>query len=367
VTGRLVLENVKHRPMRSVLSALLIGVPVTLILTLVGLSHGMLDDAAARTRGIGADIFVRPKGSTAISMRSTIPAAYVDYFARQPHITGAVGALMQPVDGITLVMSGLDMPKYIAMTGGFKYVRGGPPKNPDDIVIDEYYARQRKAGVGSRIKVLNRVWHVTGIIQNGQMTHMSVDLKVLQDMLSATGQVNSIFLKLDNPDNTNEVIRELKADPKLGDDWPIYSTEEMASMWNVDNIPGLSAFIYVVMGIGVVIGFFVVCLSMYMAVLQRTREIGILKSLGASKGFILGIILLEAFVLGVAGAAVGIVLSFGANYLIGTLVPASIQMEIVPIWWPIAGGITLVGALLGAMYPGLNAAASDPIEALAYE
>ena len=47
--------------------------------------------------------------------------------------------------------------------------------------------------------------------------------------------------------------------------------------------------------------------------------------------------------------------------------PASIQMKIVPDWWPIAGGVTMVGAILGALYPGLRAAASDPIEALAYE
>ncbi len=47
--------------------------------------------------------------------------------------------------------------------------------------------------------------------------------------------------------------------------------------------------------------------------------------------------------------------------------PASLPMAIVPIWWPIAGAITLVGAALGALYPGLSAARHDPIEALAYE
>ncbi len=156
----------------------------------------------------------------------------------------------------------------------------------------------------------------------------------------------------------------MEADPKLKD-WPIYSTEEMASAWTVNNMPGLSPFIYVVEGIGVVIGFFVVCLSMYMAVLQRTREIGILKSLGASKAFVLRIILLEAFGLGVSGAAVGIILSFGSYYLINALVPASIQMKIVLGWWPIAGGVTMIGAILGAMYPGLRAAAADPIALLA--
>ena len=93
------------------------------------------------------------------------------------------------------------------------------------------------------------------------------------------------------------------------------------------------------MGIGVVIGFAVVCLSMYMAVLQRTREIGILKSLGASKGFILRIILTEAAGCWARAARIlGILMSYGAYWLIQTLVPASIPMVIVKIWWLYASG-----------------------------
>jgi putative ABC transport system permease protein len=106
---------------------------------------------------------------------------------------------------------------------------------------------------------------------------------------------------------------------------------------------------------------------MYMAVLQRTREIGILKSLGASKGFILAIIETEALLMGLGGTILGILMSYVACWLVHALVPASIPMIIVQTWWPIAGVITLVGAGLGALYPGLSAASHDPIEALAYE
>ncbi|MBV8730117.1 MAG: FtsX-like permease family protein, partial [Acidobacteriia bacterium] len=124
---------------------------------------------------------------------------------------------------------------------------------------------------------------------------------------------------------------------------------------------------WVVVGIGVVIGAVVVWMSMYMAVLMRTREIGILKSLGGSDSFILGIVVLEALLLGAGGTVLGILMSFGAQWLIRALVPASIQMAIVPVWWPIALGIMLASAALGAIYPGLSAARHDPIEALAYE
>src|SRR5260370_42601802 len=75
----------------------------------------------------------------------------------------------------------------------------------------------------------------------------------------------------------------------------------------------LKGFTIVISGIGVVIGFAVVCLSMYMSVLQRTREIGILKSLGGSKGFILGIIMTEAFMLGIGGTILGIIMNYGGD------------------------------------------------------
>jgi putative ABC transport system permease protein len=187
---------------------------------------------------------------------------------------------------------------------------------------------------------------------------------VLQELTSNTGKISQVYLKLDDPKNTGAVIDALKA--KL-EDYPICSMDEFTSLFSVNNIAGLREFIGVIMSIGVIIGFAVVCLSMYMAVLQRTREIGILKSLGASQWFILRVIVAEALILGLFGSLLGIVFSFGAYWLIRTLVPASIPMVIVPSWWPIAAGITLVGAALGALYPGLSAARHDPIEALAYE
>jgi putative ABC transport system permease protein len=168
---------------------------------------------------------------------------------------------------------------------------------------------------------------------------------------------------LDDPRNTDAVVRYIEENTSL----KVNTMDEITAMYSVNNIAGLSEFMYVIMGIGVVIGFAVVCLSMYMAVLQRTREIGILKALGGSNGFILRIILAEAMVLGIGGTVLGILMSFGAWWLIRTFVPSSLPMMIVPLWWPIAGAITLVGAGLGALYPGLSAARHDPIEALAYE
>ncbi len=364
MTAKLVFENLKHKPMRSLLSILLIGVPVTLILTLVGLSHGMLDDSAHRTRGIGADIIVRPPGSTFLTLSGGINSKIVDWFARQPHVTMAMGVVNQPVQNVTLGATGIDLNQFNRMSGGFTYLHGGPFQGPDDVLIDEWYANQKGARVGSMIQIFGKSWRVSGIIASGKLARIVFPLEVLQRLSSNEGKVSQIYLKVDDTKNMNAVVRELKA--RLPD-YSILSTEELVSMYNPSNIPALREFTFVIMAIGVLIGFAVVCLSMYMAVLQRTREIGILKSLGSSNSFILRIILAEAVLLGLGGTLLGIVMSYGAHWLMVTFVPASFPMAIVPVWWPISGAITIGGALLGALYPGLSAARHDPIEALAYE
>ena len=365
MTAKLVLENLKHKPMRSLLSVFLIAVPVTLILCLVGLSQGMLADSARRARGIGADIIVRPPKTSMLTLSGApISEKLVDAIQQKPHVALALGMIVHPVTSVTFV-SGIDLAGFNQMSGGFKYLEGGPFLGPDDIIVDEYYAQQHKLHAGDQVTdILNHRWHVSGIAEGGKLARLAVPMRTLQDLTGNTGKVSQIFVKVDRPANIPAVLAELKT---ILPDYNIYTMEEFTSLLTVENVGGLSTFIDVMVGIGVVIGFAVVLLSMYMAVLQRTREIGILKALGASRWFILKIILAEAVVLGLGGTVVGIGLSFAARALIQLLYPASLTQAITPEWWPIAGAISLVGVLLGALYPGLSAAAQDPIEALAYE
>lgn len=352
--------------MRSLLSILVIGVTVTMILCLVGVSHGVIEDTQRRARGVGADILIRPKNASLLSSGLSMPQEMVAYFQKQPHVAVAAGVYNVQVDSVFLGASGIDMDELNRLTGGFKFVDGGPFTGPNDLIVDEYTAAQKRYKVGQTVKVLNLEWRVAGIMENGKLSHMMMPIVTLQDKMSGNGKISIVYLKLDNPANTKDVIAALSQITAL-EGYPIYPMEEYAALWSVDSIPLLKGFTIVIVGIAVVIGFTVVCLSMYMAVLQRTREIGILKSLGGSKVFILRTILTEAVFLGLGGTILGIAMSYGAYWVIRTLQPGSLTMIIVYSWWPKAGAITLAGAVLGALYPGLTAAAHDPIEALAYE
>ena len=361
---KLLWENVRSHPVRTLLSILLIAVPVTLILTLIGMSRGFLEDSAKRSRGVGADIVFRPKGSSFLSLSGApLPAALVDLLAKEPHIVQATGVVNTSLGGFDVV-TGIDMPAFNRMSGGFTFERGHTFERPDDVLLDQYYAEQRHVKTGDTIKLLNRDWQIAGIVEPGKLSHVFLPLAVLQEMTGGVGRVTQIYLKADNIANVASIVESMKAKYP---DYPIYSMEQMTSLVSVQNIPMLAGFINAVIGIGVVIGFAVVSLSMYMAVLQRTREIGILKSLGASGAFILKMILAEAAVMGVGGTILGILFSFGTRYAMQHLMPASLPQAIVASWWPIAGMIALGAALLGALYPGMLAVRQDPIEALAYE
>ena len=363
--NRLVFENLKHRKLRTALSALSIGFQVTMILAVVGISRGMLQDSVTRARGVGADIWIKPPGASAISLSgASMPDKILEgYFLKQPHVAKVAGTLVVPIGGISTV-TGIDLEQFTALSGRFRYLQGGPFKGPDDLIIDEWYADQAKKKVGDTVNILNHEWRVSGVVAAGKLARLLVPIESLQNLTGNTGKLSQAYVKLDDPSKTEEVIKALKSDLP---DYAIYSIEEFVSLFSVNNIPGLRAFIYVIIGLSVIIGFLVVWLTMYTTVLERTREIGILKALGASPRDVLAIITRETVLLALVGWVSGLLLSFGANALVNNLIRANLQSVIVYDWWPTTMAIAVAASLMGATYPGLRAARQDAIEALAYE
>jgi putative ABC transport system permease protein len=364
LTNKLVVENLKYRPVRTALSVAAVALEVMMMLAIVGLSRGTLAESQRRAQGIGADIFIRPRGSSVLSFSSaSIDQRLVGWVETQPHVTRAVGAIFQPLKGLDSI-GGIDLERFRQLSGGFRFLAGGPPQSEGELMVDRYYARQNGLRVGSTLNVLNRDWRVSGIFEEGKLARIVVPIHILQNLTANTGKISAIYVKVDDPANIDATVTHLKS--KL-EGYPVYSIEELLSLYTVSNTPGLAAFISVIIGLSVAVGFLVVFLSMYTSVLERTREIGILKALGASPGYVLSILLRETAVLALLGLVLGILASYLTRWLVAVLIPASLNQHIVPDWWPIAGAIALGGAMLGAAYPGWRAARQDPIEALAYE
>ena len=141
--NKLVLANLAHRSVRTILSVLAIAVEVSMILTLVGVSYGTLGGTARRARGAGADIIIRPPGSSILGL-STAPMSdkLVDFVGQRPHVALATGTAIQPVSGFDSI-TGLDLDQFSKMSGGSHYLQGGPFVTDHDVIVDEYYAKEK--------------------------------------------------------------------------------------------------------------------------------------------------------------------------------------------------------------------------------
>jgi putative ABC transport system permease protein len=165
--------------------------------------------------------------------------------------------------------------------------------------------------------------------------------------------------------NDNAVIQEIHATHGL-EDYPVETVDEWLEEMTPDKIPGFNIALEVVTFIAVVVGFLAIFQSMYTAVLERTREIGILKSMGASKLTIVDVVLRETAVMALAGVALGIAGTFGVKLLMVHVFPTQ-HFEVTGLWVARGAVIAFLGAMCGALYPAWMAARKDPIDALAYE
>jgi len=366
--NKMVVANLVHRPMRSLISVIAIALEVTLILLIVGLCYGLMNDSKNRTAGIGFDVIVQPPGSSFFAAISGAPVSMKvgDVLRKMPHVKVVSPIYWQIATGGGVeVIDGIDLASFEALGGPFTYLSGGPFQGPDDVLVDDFIARQRHVKVGDTMEILNHPFHVSGIVENGRGARKFVPIATMQDLNGAQDKASVFYLKLDDPANAPAVVAAVKGRPGM-ETFSVLSMQDYLSMMTPSHLPGFRPFIGVVIGVSLIIGFLVIFQAMYTAVMERTREIGILKSLGASKGYIINVILRETVLLALAGIMVGIAFSLGARLGIEHRWPL-VHIDKSNEWMLKATLIALVGATLGALYPAYKAAQKDPIDALAYE
>jgi putative ABC transport system permease protein len=133
-----------------------------------------------------------------------------------------------------------------------------------------------------------------------------------------------------------------------------------------ERLPQLKPFTRTMVTIGIVISFLVVLLNMHTMVMERTREIGILKALGFTRMGVVRLLLGEMLLIALAGAALGILTTFVTQAVLREVNPG-LPVLISASWVFKALGLALLGSAAGAMYPAMRAASYDPVVALAYE
>ena len=355
-----------HRPIRTLVSALAVAIEVGMVMLVVGMTHGMLHDNARRVEGVGADIMVQPSGASLFFglTQAPMPIQIADRLEEIPHVLAVAPVLFlfNTQGGINLIY-GIDMASFNRVSGGFVYLHGGAFAGPYSILVDDWYARANDVKVGQTLNFLNHDFHVTGIVMHGKGARLFIPLQTAEDLTGAHDKASIFYVKCTDPGYTKGVIESIR---DLLPKHQILSIREYMSLMTSNDLPALTAFITAMIGVAVTIGFLVIFLSMYTTITERTHEIGILKSLGAGKGYIIKVILWETGVLSI----LGIIAGYGGTWLAKKFILATfptLTVELSLRWALWAGLLAIGGSLLGAFYPAMRAARLDPVDSLAYE
>jgi putative ABC transport system permease protein len=364
--GELIARNLLHRPMRTFIGVMAVAVEVALVVLIVGLTSGLLQETAKRIEGIGADIMVQPPAASVFLgfSGSPMPIKIGARLAAKKYVQSVAPALLQfnSTGGVEVVY-GIEPESFRAVSGGFVFLQGRDMEGPDDLLVDDWAAKAKKLKVGDTYSLLNHDWHVVGIIEHGKGARLFVPLGTLQDLVGAHDKASIFLLRCTRPEHTEDVMEELR---HVLPGYTIRPLKDFLSLMTATNIPGLKTFIHAMIALAIAIGLLVIFLTMYTTVIERTRDIGVLKSLGADRSFIVRAVLAESAALCVLGIAAGIGLSYAVRgaFLAGF---PTLSILITPRWVAGAAAIALGGALVGASYPAWMASRKDPVEALSYD
>lgn len=364
--SHMILRNVLHRPIRTLITILAVAVEVMLVIIVVGLTSGLLSDVAKRTEGIGADVMVQPPSASIFMAFSgaPMPIRLGDKLKELEFVHSVAPALVQfnATNGFELVY-GIDPGSFGEVSRGFVFHEGHDLEAPDDILVDDIYAANKHIKLGQALQILEHDFHVAGIVEHGKGARLFVLISTLQEISAARDKASVFFIKCDRPDHTAAVMDEVH---ELLPRYEVRPLKDFISLMTSSNLPGLQSFINSMIAIAVIIGFLVIFLSMYTTILERTREIGVLKSLGAGKLFIVRVILSETTLLCLFGIAGGVGMAFAARAIVLKHYP-TLTILITPQWMIYAALIAVVSGLIGSAYPAWVASRKDPVEALAYE
>jgi putative ABC transport system permease protein len=361
----IVIANIRQRPLRSAISAAGVALGVALVMLFTGLARGLSNELQRRSSNVRAEIiFTRPGSMDLTTSASNLNTKYVELLKQIEGVEAATPVILyfyQTGSGWGLdQIEGVEWSDFARMNG-ISMLEGRVPQANDEVVVDETKSKKNHP-VGSLLKLFgDKPYRVVGVYQPESGARVKLSLEAMQNALETPGRCTYILVKCKNPDEQVAIARLI--DQKLPGNKVQFSRDVFTSPEK--NIPSLGIFLRVLVGLAAVVSALVVMLAMYTTITERTREIGILKAMGASRGYIIGEIEREALVISAMGLVIGFAFAVGAGLFIHKAY--GLLFEFGLLWALTAGIIGLAGGAIGALYPAVRAANLDPVQALTYE
>jgi putative ABC transport system permease protein len=364
--ANLAVANLLHRKTRTAAAALAVAVSVATVMLLVGMANGTLAAIASRLLSVGADVLFQPPDSSLILGVSSavVPLRMADLIRQTPGVTAVTPVLNWHVSQLkgspeSVNLWAVDYPSFEALSGGFDLTEGRPLRDPGDLVVDTLMAEARSLRLGETLRLLDRDFRIVGITRPGSGGRIYARLDDIGEAIGNPGRASFFLVKGRAAREAGELTKA------LADRFPGYKVTAVAQVSKAiqDNAVGLTYFRRALTSVAVVISFLVVLLAMYTAIMERTREIGILRALGATQAYVLRAILQESALVCGTGVFVGIALAIAGRFALERLFPAQ-AVELSGDWALVAGLLGFAGGLLGSIYPALRAARLDPVQSL---
>jgi putative ABC transport system permease protein len=364
----LVANNIRQRPLRALVSMAGVALGVCLVMLFTGLSRGMSNDLQRRSSNLRAEIiFTRPGGMELTTSTASLSTKYADELLKVEGVGQAVPVIRYIFQGGRGFgfeqVEGVDWNAFAAMNE-MQLVEGRAPQGMDEIVIDETKARNGNLGVGSTLALFGgKPYRIVGVYSPESGARVKMSLAAMQDALQTEGKCSYILVKCKDGVDPLAVVQRIEAQPTTQGN-KIQFTRDIIT--NIEKqIPYLSVFLRALVILAAIVSALVVMLAMYTTITERTREIGMLKALGASRGYIVSVIEREALLISLLGLVAGFVVSFAAGFLINHAY--GLLFEYGWKWAFVAAAIGVGGGVLGALYPAMRAANLDPVNALSHE
>lgn len=363
----LVFANLRARPLRTLISVLGVALGVILVMLFTGLTEGISDDMARRSANWKAEIVFTRDG--AMELTSSTMNVSLGYEQRLREIEGvestvAVGRYITASPkgrwGIQH-LEGIDWEPFARMNG-MEIVEGRPAQATNEVIVDERQLRDDNLKVGDKITLFGeKEYNVVGVYSPPSGARIKMTLQSMQEILEAPNRATYILVKL------KEGADPAKVAARIDSELPgnkINLTRNLI-IDAQDRVPGLSLFLRTLVGLGAFVSTVFVLLSMYTTITERRKEIGILKSLGASRMFIVRTIEGEALLIGILGIVAGALISVASAQLIWVAFELPFKYD--STWIATAVAIALAGSLVGALYPAWRASGIDPVEVMVNE
>jgi len=366
--GGMAVQSLWQRTTRTFLTLAAIGLTTGGIMALDGMITGAGESLNSMAIGAGTEIMVRQANiaDTSLSALDQRIGARIAAFPEVENVSGIVfSAVMLPDTGSFFILLGYSPNEYAIRR--YVVTQGRRIEGNHQIMLGKTIAEALNKGVGDTIELNRQRFRVVGIYESeigweglgGVMT-----LRDAQAFIGRPRKVTMYAVKVNDPDDAQAVVDKINTTidgthAALAGEFAEQMPDMEAASGMMD---GISALAIMVGGVGVMN-------SMLMAVLERTREIGVLRAVGWSRFRVLGLIFREALILGLIGGVMGVFIAFGLVALLN-LIPM-IGEAAQPIWaigiFARAFTVALLLGLVGGLYPALRATRLEPVEALRYE